>query len=103
MLYTSFNKSLDVKKYKIKNNFLLLGSAHNINEIKTKEKQGVDIIFILLFKTKNKIGLGVNKFNILSKLSIKKIIALGGISKKNINKLNQTNCYGFAEFHTLRV
>ncbi len=93
----SFNKDLDVKKYKIKNKFLLLGSAHNIQEIKIKEKQGVDVIFLApLFKTKNKIGLGINKFNILSKLSIKKIVALGGINKKNIYKLNLTDCYGFA-------
>ena len=67
----SFNKSLDNLKYTRKKNFLILGSAHNNSEIKTKEKQGVEIIFLSpLFKTKNyKRGLNVIKFNILSKNS----------------------------------
>ena len=40
--------------------------------------------------------LGPIKFNILSKNFNKKIIALGGISKKNINMINKINCVGFA-------
>ena len=75
-----------------------MGSAHNINQITQKEKQNVDLIFLSpLFKTKNyKNGLGVIKFNLLSNLSKKKIIALGGINKKNIKKLKLTNTYGFS-------
>ena len=94
----SFAKSLNIKNYKFKKNFLLMGSAHNINQIKQKEKQNVDLIFLSpLFKTKNyKNGLGVIKFNLLSNLSKKKIIALGGINKKNIKKLKLTNTYGFS-------
>ena len=94
----SFNKDLENLKYSRKKNFLLLGSAHNIYEIKIKEKQKVEIIFLSpLFKTKNyKQGLDVIKFNILSKKSKKKIIALGGINKKNINNLKITNAYGFS-------
>jgi len=38
----------------------------------------------------------VNKFQNISKLTKLKIIALGGISKKNINKLKILNCFGFA-------
>lgn len=95
---SAFNKSFDVLKYNIKKNFLILGSAHNIFEIKMKEKQGVEIIFLSpLFKTKNyKSGLGIIRFNLLSALSKKKVIALGGITKKNINYLKTTNVYGFS-------
>ncbi len=75
-----------------------MGSAHNLMEIKVKEKQGAKLIFLSpLFKTKNyRKSLGVIKFNILS-LNIKsKIIALGGIDKKNLKKLKMTNAYGFS-------
>mgnify|MGYP001203045730 CR=1 FL=1 len=35
----SFNKKLGFRNI-VKNNFEILGSAHNVNELKTKEKQG---------------------------------------------------------------
>ena len=75
-----------------------MGSAHNIYEIRQKEKQNVELIFISpLFKTKNyKKGLGVIKYNFLSSLSKKKSIALGGINKKNIKKIKLINAYGFS-------
>lgn len=94
----SFNKSLDVKKYNKKKNFLILGSAHNISEIKVKEKQDVQLIFLssLLKTKKNKNFLGVIKFNLLTHLTKKKIIALGGINKDNINKLKMTNTHGYS-------
>ena len=94
----AFNKNLNFKKYNKKNKFLILGSAHNMSEIKTKETQGVDVIFLSpIFKTKNyKKCLEIIKFNILAGKSNKKIIALGGITKKNINKLKITNAYGFS-------
>ena len=92
----SFNKSPIYRLYLKKKNFLILGSAHNIKEIREKEKQGVDIIFIAsLFKKKNTF-LGLNKFNILSKKTKSKIVALGGIKKENLNKLNLLNIYGFS-------
>jgi len=40
--------------------------------------------------------LEVIKFNLLSRFSDKKIIALGGINKKNINKLKITNAHGYS-------
>ena len=75
-----------------------MGSAHNVVEIKQKEKQGVELLFLSpLFKTKDyKKELGIIKFNFLSNLSKKKIIALGGINEKNIKKLKLTNTYGFS-------
>lgn len=94
----SFNKNLMIKNTNMRKKFLILGSAHNIKEIKHKEKQGVDIIFLSpLFETKNyKKCLEIIKFNMISNISKKKIIALGGINKKNINKLKITNAYGFS-------
>lgn len=94
----SFNKSLGIKKYNIRKKFLILGSAHNIFEIKIKEKQKVDAIFLSpLFKTKHyKQGLEIIKFNILSNFCNKKIVALGGINKKNIKKLKMTNTHGYS-------
>ena len=66
--------------------------------IRVKEKQGVQLIFLSPFlKTKkNKNFLGVIKFNLLTHLTKKKIIALGGINKDNINKLKMTNAHGYS-------
>tara|TARA_Y100000992_G_scaffold257113_1_gene190837 strand:+ start:354 stop:893 length:540 start_codon:yes stop_codon:yes gene_type:complete len=94
----SFNKNLIFNREKMKKKFLILGSAHNLFEVKMKEKQNVDLIFLSpLFKTKDySKGLGVIKFNLLSNQTKKKVIALGGISKKNINKINITRACGFS-------
>tara|TARA_Y100000816_G_C26076566_1_gene566768 strand:- start:269 stop:805 length:537 start_codon:yes stop_codon:yes gene_type:complete len=92
----SFNKDLKHLSFSKKKKFLIIGSAHNNKEIRTKEKQKVDIIFLSsLFKI-NKNYLGVNKFKLLSNLTNKKVIALGGISSKNLKKLKLINCFGFA-------
>ena len=75
---------------------MLLGSAHNNKEIQIKEKQGVKIIFLSSIFKKNKNYLGVNRFKLLSKLTNKKVIALGGITNSNLKKLKLLNCFGFA-------
>ena len=72
--------------YSFKKNFKIIGSAHNLKEIRIKEKQNVEKIFLSSLFKKNKNYLGINKFKLLSKLNKKKIVALGGISKKNIKK-----------------
>lgn len=91
----SFNKSFNHLGYNIKKKFIILGSAHNLKEIRLKEMQKVQILVISsVFKKKN--YLGINKFRNISKLTTKKIIALGGVSKKNISLLKNTNCFGFA-------
>ena len=94
----SFNKSMKHNCYNKRLSFKILGSAHNIQEINIKEKQNVDYIFISpLFKThKTKKFLGVYKFLELKKFSKKKIIALGGINKKNLKQLNKLQCFGLA-------
>ena len=75
-----------------------MGSAHNLLEANIKKKQGVSLIFLSpLFQTKNyKKNLGIIRFNILSKLINKKIIALGGINNSNIKKLKMTYSCGFS-------
>ena len=92
----SFNKNLNHLSFSKKKNFLLMGSAHNIKEIKLKERQGADVIFLSSIFKINKNYLGINKFNLLSNLTSKQVIALGGISKKNLKKLKLVNCFGFA-------
>ena len=92
----SFNKELNHLSFSIKKKFLLIGSAHNNKEIKLKEKQGVSILFLSSIFKKNKNYLGLNKFKLLTNLTQKKIIALGGISNKNLKLLNLIDCVGFA-------
>tara|TARA_B100000035_G_C20811575_1_gene470153 strand:+ start:23 stop:592 length:570 start_codon:yes stop_codon:yes gene_type:complete len=94
----SFNKSISLRKYKLKKNFLMMGSAHSLKEIKIKEKQNVELIFLSpLFKVKkSKTHLNIIKFNILSNLTKKKLIALGGINEKNIKMIKITNAYGYS-------
>ena len=92
----SFNKNKKHLSYSIKKNFIILGSAHNVYEMRTKELQGVNAIFLSSIFKKNKNYLGINKFKSLSLLSNKPFIALGGISDNNLKKLALTNCHGFA-------
>ena len=92
----SFNKEKRHLSYSIKKNFIILGSAHNIYEIRTKELQGVNAIFLSSIFKKNKNFLNINKFKSLSLLSNKPFIALGGISDNNLKKLTLTSCHGFA-------
>ena len=48
-------------------------------------------IFLSSVFKKNKNYLGINRFKLLSFLTQKKIVALGGISKNNLEKLNLIN------------
>jgi len=92
----SFNKSYQHLLYSFKKDFKIIGSAHSIKELKNKEIQKVQVIFLSSIFKKNKNYLGINKFKILKKYSKIKIIALGGINKKNIKLLSLTNVSGFA-------
>ena len=83
----SFNKSTKHLAYSLKKKFSIIGSAHNIKEIKIKEKQFVSKIFLSSLFKKNKNYLGINKFKLVSNLTKKKVVALGGISKENLIKL----------------
>ena len=92
----SFNKSLKHLNYQIKKDFLIIGSAHNLLEIRIKEKQKISHIFISSIFKKEKNYLGFYKFNNLSKMTKKKVIALGGINSNNVRKINMLNISGFA-------
>ena len=92
----SFNVNFHHLNYNLKNNFKIIGSAHNVKEIKIKEVQKVERIFLSSLFKKNKNYLGLNRFKLLSKLTKKKIVVLGGITKKNIKKLQLLNKPEFA-------
>ena len=79
----SFNKDFNHLAYSTFLNFAVLGSAHNLREIKIKELQKVQNIFISSIFKKNKNYLGLNKFKILSKYTKKKRRSIRrGIQKK---------------------
>ena len=92
----SFNKT---KRYGNleKKNIKILGSAHNQKEIKKKISQNCTAIFLspIFFMEKSKRFLGLHKFNYLSHRNNINILALGGISKSNIQKLKLLNIQGF--------
>jgi thiamine-phosphate pyrophosphorylase len=92
----SFNKDLKHLAFSYKKNFKLIGSAHNLKEIKTKENQKIEKIFLSSLFKKNKNFLGVNRFKILKKLTSRKVVALGGITNKNLKKLSILNQLDFA-------
>ena len=89
MVYNNLNSK---KKFKI------IGSAHNISEIKMKEKQNCDEIFLSpIFKTeKQKKYLDIIKFNLQTLATNKKIIALGGVNFNNLKRVNLTKSKGIA-------
>jgi len=92
----SFNKDKKHLSYSFKKKFIILGSAHNVYELRTKELQNIETIFLSSIFKRNKNYLGIYKFKLFSLLSNKKIVALGGVSLNNLKKLNLTNCFGFA-------
>ena len=92
----SFNNEMSHLSYSFKKNFEIIGSAHNLKEIKIKETQKVSQIFLSSIFKKNKNFLGIYKFKILSNLTNKKIVALGGISKQNQKLLKFLNNQDFA-------
>ena len=94
----SFNKDLKVNCFQKKKNFIIIGSAHNLSEIRLKELQKVSCIFlspIFITKKSNKF-LGIQKFNKLAKYTKKKIICLGGLKENNLNKIKLLKSYGLA-------
>ena len=83
----SFNESLNHLSYSMKKKFNIIGSAHNIKEIRIKENQRVQKIFLSSLFKKNKNFLGIYKLKLLSKYTKKQVVVLGGISKLNVKKL----------------
>ena len=92
----AFNTSFKHLSYSVKKNFKIIGSAHNLKEIREKENQNIEKIFLSSLFKKNKNFLGINKFKLLSKLTKKNIVMLGGISNKNKKKLSLLDQSDFA-------
>ena len=92
----TFNNDFKHLNFDLKKSFKILGSAHNIKEIRIKEKQRVELIFLSSIFKKNKNYLGIYKFKLLQNITSRKIISLGGISQLNEKKINLINCYGIA-------
>ena len=92
----SFNKNFRHLNYYTKPSFITLGSAHNIKELRLKEIQKVELIFISSIFKKNKNFLGIYKFIKLRELTKRKVIALGGISKSNKKKFRLLSVDGFS-------
>jgi thiamine-phosphate pyrophosphorylase len=92
---TSINRNMP--SFLTKNNFKIIGSAHNQIEYYFKKKQGCKAIMLSpLFSnqkyTDNSI-LGISRFNLISLQWKESLIALGGVMK-NLNKIKMTRCAG---------
>ena len=99
-LYISaYNTNLNLLYVK-KLNFKLIGSAHNLKEIRIKVLQGCsNILFSRLFQTTYKFKKGfmsVVKFNLFRLSRKENLIPLGGINLSNLNKMSMVNCNAFA-------
>ena len=94
----AFNNKLNYRNINSRKDFKLVGSAHNYKEVKIKENQGCEEIFItpIFFNPKNKTYLDIVRFNYLNLTTKISSIALGGINEKNLKKLKCTKVVGFA-------
>ena len=105
-LYVSaFNKDLKSLHYK-KSNFSIIGSAHNMKEIRLKILQGCNhILLSKLFKVDyddKAPHLGIIKFNIFCNKTSKNLVALGGIKIEKLNYLKDVNCNSIAILSELK-
>ena len=92
----SFNNEFNHLSYSFRKNFILLGSAHNLKEIRIKEKQRVNKIFLSSIFKKNKNFLGINRFKNFIKNYNREFVALGGIDINNLKKLKLLSIKEFA-------
>ena len=95
----SFNRSLNfASKYSLPGCFEIIGSAHNLSQIRIKKLQRCTKIFLSpIFKSKkNQKFLSTIKFNLMTMSKNVDFIALGGINENNYKKLKLTNVVGFA-------
>ena len=91
----SFNNSFKHLSFSFKKNFELIGSAHNLKEIRNKEVQKVNKIFLSSIFKLNENFLGINRFKLISKLTKKNIVVLGGVKNKNLKLIK---LLGYKEF-----
>ena len=94
---SSTNRNLNLRTVNLKKKFKILGSAHNLREIKLKELQNIEEIFLSpLFKEKTNKQLNIYKYLKLRGITKMRDISLGGINNKNIKKLKMIKPFGFA-------
>ena len=97
---SAWNKKHYRNLRKVNSNIEIVGSAHNVKEIKEKIEQGCSQIFLSrIFETKYRLKkgfLGVTKFNLITRRFRTNFIALGGINIKNFNQIKNLNIIGFA-------
>ena len=100
----AFNKNLNFMNINCVKNFKFIGSAHDLREVRVKEKQKCERIFISpIFKTeKNKKYLDTIKFNLIANQTKKEIVSLGGISSKNLRKVSLTKSCGIASISWIK-
>ena len=94
---SSTNKNLNLKTTNLKKKFKILGSAHNLRELKIKELQNIEEVFLSpLFKEKTNQQLNIYRYLKLKKIIKMRDISLGGINNKNLKKLKMIRPFGFA-------
>tara|TARA_A100001011_G_scaffold384102_1_gene456256 strand:+ start:385 stop:915 length:531 start_codon:yes stop_codon:yes gene_type:complete len=94
---SSTNRNLNLRAINFKKKFKILGSAHNLKEIKIKELQNIEEIFLSpLFKKKTNKQLNIYRYLKLRGITKMKDISLGGINNQNIKKLYMIKPFGFA-------
>ena len=94
---SSNNKNLNFRTSNLKKKFRILGSAHSLREIKIKEMQNTQEIFLSpLFKKKTNQQLNIFRYLKLRATTKMSDISLGGINNKNLKKLNMIKPFGFA-------
>ena len=95
---SAYNRNQFKQLRRINRKVKIIGSAHNIPEIRVKMSQGCEyIILSRIFKTSSKFKkgfLGTTKFNLLSRNFSQKFIALGGINEKNFKLLSMLDIHG---------
>jgi len=100
---SAHNKNLRLNLNSLLKDFKIIGSAHNIKELRIKKLQRVEEIFFSpIFKKKNNNPLGIYKLKLLFENFQKDKIALGGINKKNVKLLKFVNFKGFAGIEYFR-
>ena len=100
----SFNNNLNIKYFKFKKNFELIGSAHTYKEIRIKKLQNINKIFLspIFENEKTKKNLGIYKFLHLKRYAKSEVICLGGIKKQNLKKIKMIEPAGFASISLFR-
>ena len=94
---SSTNKNLNLRTVNLKKKFKILGSAHNLKEIKIKELQNIKEIFLSpLFKKKTNQQLNIYRYLKLRETTEMRDISLGGINSQNLKKLKIIKPFGFA-------